>query len=162
MNTIVEAQTPVDDSRHPISLLIEPEDNLRLTNLCGQFDQHIRQLEAHFDVEINNRAFQFEIIGVPLQTQKTINLLQELYALTANEELAPEKIHLYLQESNHGAVDSKGNVDLAKATASAVIRTKRGMIRGRGPNQSHYIRSIQSSDLSFGVGPAGTGKTYLP
>ncbi len=161
MNTIVEAQAPVDDSRHPISLFLEPEDNLRLTNLCGQFDQHIRQLEAHFDVEINNRAFQFEIIGVPLQTQKTINLLQELYALTADEELAPEKIHLYLQESNHGAVDGKGNAESAKATASAVIRTKRGMIRGRGPNQSHYIRSIQTSDLTFGIGPAGTGKTYL-
>ncbi len=162
MNTTVAVKPSIDEPRHPISLLLEPEDNIRLTNLCGQFDQHIRQIEAHFDVEINNRAFQFEIIGVPLQAQKTINLLQELYELTKNEALAPEKIHLYLQESNHALSDDcKGDGKYSAEKASAVIRTKRGMIRGRGPNQSHYIRNIQASDLSFGVGPAGTGKTYL-
>ena len=162
MNTTVATHSSPDGSRYPISLLLEPEDNLRLTNLCGQFDQHLRQLEAHFDVEINNRAFQFEIIGVPLQAQKSINLLQELYVLTANEELAPEKIHLYLQESNHGKIKGVSDNDtIGKEKSSAVIRTKRGMIRGRGPNQSHYIRSIQTSDLTFGIGPAGTGKTYL-
>jgi len=162
LNTTVAVKPSIDEPRHPISLLLEPEDNIRLTNLCGQFDQHIRQIEAHFDVEINNRAFQFEIIGVPLQAQKTINLLQELYELTKNEALAPEKIHLYLQESNHALSDDcKGDGKYSAEKASAVIRTKRGMIRGRGPNQSHYIRNIQASDLSFGVGPAGTGKTYL-
>jgi len=162
LNTTVAVKPSIDEPRHPISLLLEPEDNIRLTNLCGQFDQHIRQIEAHFDVEINNRAFQFEIIGVPLQAQKTINLLQELYELTKNEALAPEKIHLYLQESNHALSDDcKGDGKSSAEKASAVIRTKRGMIRGRGPNQSHYIRNIQASDLSFGVGPAGTGKTYL-
>ncbi|MCF6189453.1 MAG: PhoH family protein [Cocleimonas sp.] len=144
-----------------MSLHLEPEDNLRLTNLCGQFDKHLRQIEAHFDVEISNRAFQFNIMGVPLQSQKTINLLQKLYALTSSEDLAPEKIHLYLQESNHDQGDVKSSKDKKNEVASAVIRTKRGMIRGRGPNQSHYIRSIQTSDLTFGVGPAGTGKTYL-
>ena len=163
MNTIAAVKPKDGDmNRHSLSLHLEPEDNLRLTNLCGQFVQHLRQIETHFDVQISNRAFQFEITGVPLQAQKTINLLVELYALTDSEELAPEKIHLYLQESNHEQFDDKdsdGKSD--KESASAVIRTKRGMIRGRGPNQSHYIRSIQTSDLSFGVGPAGTGKTYL-
>ena len=160
MNTTVAVKPSIDDSRHPITLHLEPEDNPRLTNLCGQFDQHIRQIETHFDVDINNRAFQFEITGVPLQAQKTINLLQELYVLTKSEELAPEKIHLFLQESNHEALTG-GDNKAVKESASAVIRTKRGMIRGRGPNQSHYIRNIQTSDLSFGIGPAGTGKTYL-
>lgn len=164
MNTTTVASKPTDTieddtNRHSISLHLEPEDNLRLTNLCGQFDQHLRQIETHFDVQINNRAFQFEIAGVPLQAQKTINLLQELYDLTSSEELAPEKIHLFLQESNHDQGDGKSGKE--KEKASAVIRTKRGMIRARGPNQSHYIRNIQTSDLSFGVGPAGTGKTYL-
>ncbi len=167
MNTIVSAKPSTDSgsnqetNRHSVNLHLEPEDNLRLTNLCGQFDQHLRQIETHFDVEISNRAFQFSIMGFPLQAQKTINLLQELYALTSSEELAPEKIHLYLQESNHEQLDEKSADKEGKESASAVIRTKRGMIRGRGPNQSHYIRSIQTSDLSFGVGPAGTGKTYL-
>ena len=168
MNTSVEAKPnkgkPIsseDGSRHTINLHLEPEDNLRLTNLCGQFDQHLRQIETHFDVEINNRAFQFEITGVLLEVQKTINLLQELYSLTNDEELAPEKLHLYLQESNHGGISSKDGDKHGKEGASAIIRTKRGMIRSRGPNQSRYIRNIQNSDLSFGVGPAGTGKTYL-
>ncbi len=165
MNTTTVASKPKalsedETNRHSISFHLEPEDNIRLTNLCGQFDQHLRQIETHFDVQINNRAFQFEITGVPLQAQKAINLLQELYALTSNEELAPEKIHLYLQESNHQQ-SGDDNDKSAKESASAVIRTKRGMIRGRGPNQSHYIRSIQTSDLTFGIGPAGTGKTYL-
>ncbi len=168
MNTTVatkpindKSSSPDEGSRHAITLHLEPEDNLRLTNLCGQFDQHLRQIETHFDVEISNRAFQFEITGVPLQAQKTINLLQELYDLTSNEEIAPEKIHLFLQGDYNADADGKALGKDAKESASAVIRTKRGMIRGRGPNQNSYIRSIQTSDLSFGVGPAGTGKTYL-
>ncbi len=164
MNTTVatkSSQSAEDANRHAVTLHLEPEDNLRLTNLCGQFDQHLRQIETHFDVQISNRAFQFEITGVPLQAQKTINLLVELYALTDNEELAPEKIHLYLQGDYNAGADGETSDKDAKESASAVIRTKRGMIRGRGPNQSHYIRNIQASDLSFGVGPAGTGKTYL-
>jgi len=150
-----------ETNRHTIPLHLEPEDNLRLTNLCGQFDQHLRQIETHFDVEISNRAFQFNISGLPLQVQKTINLLQDLYALTKDEEISPEKIHLFLQESNHELLDGDKQGKPEKETASAVIRTKRGMIRGRGPNQSHYIRNIQTNDLTFGIGPAGTGKTYL-
>jgi phosphate starvation-inducible PhoH-like protein len=162
LNTITAVKPKDGDmNHHSLPLHLEPEDNLRLTNLCGQFDQNLRQIETHFDVEISNRAFQFSITGVPLQAQKTINLLQELYALTSTEELAPEKIHLYLQESNHDLLDGKSQKDKKDDSASAVIRTKRGMIRGRGPNQSHYIRNIQTSDLSFGIGPAGTGKTYL-
>ena len=167
MNTIVSAKPDKDknpssdSSRHAITLHLEPEDNIRLTNLCGQYDQHLRQIETHFDVEISNRAFQFSITGVPLQAQKSINLLLELYDLTSSEELAPEKIHLFLQESNHDLADGDSKKDGKNDSASAVIRTKRGMIRGRGPNQSHYIRNIQTSDLSFGIGPAGTGKTYL-
>ncbi|MEB8433484.1 PhoH family protein [Cocleimonas sp. KMM 6892] len=153
-----------DSNRHSLSLHLEPEDNQRLTNLCGQFDQHLHQIEKHFDVIVSNRAFDFTISGLPLQIQKTINLLQELYDLTATEQLAPEKIHLFLQESNHSeaVLDDDGKVDPNKdASVTATIRTKRGLLRGRGPNQNFYIRSIQTHDLTFGIGPAGTGKTYL-
>lgn len=173
MNTTVAAKTAKDaksvkdqnnsientSNRHSLSLHLEPEDNQRLTNLCGQFDQHLRQIATHFDVEINNRGFQFQIKGVPLKAQKTINLLQELYAVTNSEQLAPEKIHLFLQESNHDTGEEEK--DAKDDSASASIRTKRGLIRGRGPNQNYYIRSIQTHDLTFGIGPAGTGKTYL-
>ncbi len=160
-----DTQSPTENTlehssnRHTLSLHLEPEDNQRLTNLCGQFDQHLRQISSHFDVEISNRGFDFQIKGVPFKAQKTINLLQELYTATKKEQLAPEKIHLYLQESNHDEGDECE--DTKDDSSSATIRTKRGLIRGRGPNQNYYIRSIQTNDLSFGVGPAGTGKTYL-
>lgn len=157
-NPADDSQSVTDTNRHSLSLHLEPEDNQRLTNLCGQFDQHLRQIEKHFDVEISNRGFLFKLTGLPAPTQKSINLLQELYALTASEQLAPEKIHLYLQESNHAHADIKDSRD---TSVTASIRTKRGLLRGRGPNQNFYIRSIQTHDLTFGIGPAGTGKTYL-
>ena len=159
------SETVIDTNRHSLALYLEPEDNFRLTNLCGQFDQHLRQLEKHFDVEINNRGFQFQITGLPLPAQKTINLLQELYALTASEQLAPEKIHLYLQESNHSVGEANDRRISAKTqedeNAPVSIHTRKGLIRGRGPNQNYYIRGVQTHDLTFGIGPAGTGKTYL-
>lgn len=160
-----DSQVVTDSNRHSLSLHLEPEDNFRLTNLCGQFDQHLRQLETHFDVEISNRGFQFQITGLPLPSQKTINLLQELYDLTASEQLAPEKIHLYLQESNHAnPEDNDKRVSDASSddeSAPVSIHTRKGLIRGRGPNQNYYIRGVQTHDLTFGIGPAGTGKTYL-
>ena len=156
--------TATDSNRHSLALHLEPEDNFRLTNLCGQFDQHLRQLETHFDVEISNRGFQFQIMGLPLPAQKTINLLQELYSVAASEQLAPEKIHLHLQESNHAKADIDKKRDLGSAddeSAPVSIHTRKGLIRGRGPNQNYYIRGVQTHDLTFGIGPAGTGKTYL-
>ncbi len=158
MNTSVKSKP---SNRHSINLHLEPEDNIRLTNLCGQFDQHLHQIETHFDTQISNRAFQFKIIGVPLQVQKTINLLQELYDVTAQEQLAPEKIHLYLQTEDNNVSHGKDAKAGEDESAPVSIKTRKGLIRGRGPNQNHYIRSIQTHDLTFGVGPAGTGKTYL-
>ena len=148
-----------ESNRYTLALHLEPEDNQRLTNLCGQFDQHLRQIEKHFDTEISNRGFHFNIKGLPHQAQKTINLLVDLYALASTEELAPEKVHLFLQESNHALDDL--NPKQQDESATATIRTRKGLIRGRGPNQNFYIRGIQTHDLTFGIGPAGTGKTYL-
>jgi len=167
LTTPVTPQTEKTQENKPgsINFILEPQDNLRLTNLCGQFDQHLRQIETHFNVEISNRGFQFSIAGLPLPVQKTINLLQELYEVTKTEELSPEKIHLFLQEQTHSSpVDKnakKGGDGESNDSAPVSIRTRRGLIRGRGPNQNHYIRGIQTHDLTFGIGPAGTGKTYL-
>ena len=162
MNTSVTTKSKKEDYEpNSLSLTLEPQDNLRLTNLCGQFDQHLRQIEIHFNVEISNRGFQFKITGVPLQSQKVINLLQELYDVTSTEDLAPEKIHLFLQEETHANPEDKQSSKVDDDKAPVSIRTRRGLIRSRGPNQNHYIRSIQTHDLTFGIGPAGTGKTYL-
>lgn len=143
--------------RPGITFTLEPHNNERLTNLCGQFDQHLRQIEVHFDVEISNRGFDFKVKGLPAPAQRAINLIQDLYLATNSDTLSPENIHLALQDQNP---ESDANDASGKAT-SATIKTRRKLIRARGPNQSHYIRSIQTHDLSFGIGPAGTGKTYL-
>jgi phosphate starvation-inducible PhoH-like protein len=124
-------------------------------NLSGQFDQHLRQLETRLDVIISNRGHSFKVNGLPAKIQTAINLLKELYDVTASETLSPEKLHLYLQESS---LDDDGN---EKEIVYTTIRTKRGVIRGRGANQNNYIRNMQKHDLTFGIGPAGTGKTYL-
>ncbi len=160
MNTSASKKSEKENTPS-LSLALEPQDNQRLTNLSGQFDKHLRQIETHFDVEISNRGFQFKITGLPLQAQKAINLLQELYDATLTEDLAPEKIHLYLQEDTHASPADQPSSKLDDDNAPVSIRTRRGLIRGRGPNQNYYIRSIQSHDLTFGIGPAGTGKTYL-
>jgi phosphate starvation-inducible PhoH-like protein len=146
--------TIADSKRSTVEFKLEPVDNERLMNLSGQFDQHLHQLETRLDVIIGNRGHDFKVSGLPAKIQTAINLLKELYDVTASETLSPEKLHLYLQESSLDNADEK---DVVYTT----IRTKRGVIRGRGPNQNHYIRNMQRHDLTFGIGPAGTGKTYL-
>lgn len=137
-------------------LLLHPADNQRLANLCGPFDQHIRQIEQRIGVEIHNRGANFAIHGEQKLAGITRNLLEELYQLTLAETLSPQFIHLHMQQSN--LEQDKSHKNLA---SEAVVRLKRSYIRARGVNQQTYIDSMQQRDLTFGVGPAGTGKTYL-
>ena len=138
-------------------LLLEPADNARLANLCGHLDEHLRQIERRLGVEINNRGHQFRVIGEPAAIAVAVAVLEALYRNTRDEALTPASVHLTLQEAGADAL-----VDELEPDAEEVlIRTRRGLIRGRGPNQQRYLWSIKHHDLSFGVGPAGTGKTYL-
>lgn len=139
-----------------LSLTMEPQDNERLANLCGQFDEHLRLIERTLGVEIDHQGGNFTILGGERPARATEEVLRELYVLTAKEVLQPSKVHLYLQESGVDILlESQRNDDVV------TIRTRRGVIRARGANQSTYLRNIQTHDLSFGIGPAGTGKTYL-
>ncbi len=137
-------------------LLLEPADNERLAALCGQLDEHLRQIERRLGVEINNRGHQFRVIGEPSAVAVAISVLEALYRSTAEEALTPARVHLFLQEAGADALS-----EAEPETDEVVIRTRRGLIRGRGPNQQRYLWNIQHYDLNFGVGPAGTGKTYL-
>ncbi len=145
------------DKLHTVSFRLEPEDNERLANLAGQFDEHLRQIERRLGIEINNRGAQFQVIGSARSIAVAEELLRELFAITATEVLQPSKIHLYLQESGVDQLLDQGK----DAQEEVAVKTRRGMIRARGANQAQYLRDIQRFDLSFGVGPAGTGKTYL-
>ncbi|MDV3241497.1 MULTISPECIES: PhoH family protein [Methylocaldum] len=140
-----------------LHLTLEPADNERLASLCGQFDEHLRQIERRLGVEIANRGNQFEIIGSGKPVQAAYKVLQSLFDATSHEVMTPERVHLSLQDSNIAAMlESAGD-----EVEPLAIRTKRGAIKPKGANQQRYLKNIQSHDINFGVGPAGTGKTYL-
>ncbi len=133
---------------------LHPEDNLRLANLCGQLDEHIRQLERGLGVEINNRGFNFSVIGNTDSVLVAEKLLKELYANANDKTLTSSEIHLRLEQN-------RINKNASSETKSVAVRTKRGVVRSRSPSQAEYLSNMQRYDLVFGIGPAGTGKTYL-
>jgi phosphate starvation-inducible PhoH-like protein len=142
-------------------LLLEPQDNERLANLCGQLDEHLRQLEKRFKVSINNRGHRFHITGTPTAVDSTKTVLSQLYIATRGESLSPTRVHLFSQEANiEAALETPTEITEGEG-AEVVIQTRRGAIKGRGLNQRNYLNRIVRHDINFGVGPAGTGKTYL-
>jgi phosphate starvation-inducible PhoH-like protein len=143
--------TPTEE--HVQDLLLAPADNERLANLCGPLDEHLRQIENRLGVAISNRGNQFRVSGDPESVGTATTVLEALYRATGEEPLVPSRVHLFLQEADIGTTDDD--------VEDVVIRTRRGLIRGRGANQQHYLYNILRHDINFGVGPAGTGKTYL-
>lgn len=140
------------------TLELEPADSLRLANLCGQFDAHLKQIESRLGIVLYCRGNLFTFEGNPDTVNAAKKLLQNLYELSEKQVLSPEVVNLHLQESSMDELLSEA---LPEHPADRGIRTKRGLIRGRGVNQKQYIRQISSHPINFGVGPAGTGKTYL-
>ena len=142
-----------------LALELEPVDTLRLANLCGQFDEHLKQIESRLGVEIFCRGNLFTLQGPERSCRAVRRLLQGLYGLSATEVLTPEVINLHLQES--GITELGDEQDRLDIDDEVSVKTKRGVIRGRGPNQRNYLKNIIRHAINFGVGPAGTGKTYL-
>src|SRR5690554_4016553 len=155
-------------------LTLEPDDSRRLANLCGQFGRHLRQIEQRLNVEIRNRGNEFALVGDAQPTEAAAGLLRHLYQQTDRIDLTPDEIHLALQTSGiealmeqlntsfDGGDDTASNTDSADNSAGiTLIRTKKCTIKPRGLNQQRYVRSVQNNDINFGIGPAGTGKTYL-
>jgi phosphate starvation-inducible PhoH-like protein len=141
-----------------LTLELEPADTLRLANLCGQFDEHLKQIETRTGVEIFCRGNLFTVKGEERAARAAKRLLQSLYKLSEHEVLTPGLINLHLQESG---VEELGTEAGEAGHEEVTIKTRRGTIRGRGPNQKSYLRNIVRHAINFGVGPAGTGKTYL-
>jgi len=147
----------LNDRPQSLAFVLEPADNPRLANLCGPLNEHLRQVERRLGVEINNRGNNFNVIGDAPAAQAAAEVLKDLYASTAQEVLTPASVHLYLQESD---VDARLQAS-GRERGEAAVRTRRGVIRARGSNQIRYVENIRTEDLTFGIGPAGTGKTYL-
>ncbi len=135
-----------------------PDDSSRLSNFCGQLDAHLRQIEARLQVEIANRGNQFKVTGPDSSVKAACVLMQNLFASTAKEQLTAEAIHLAMQDAS---IDELLEMPETQAHLNVSIKTKCGLIKGRGANQQEYLRKIVTHDINFGVGPAGTGKTFL-
>lgn len=144
---------------------LEPADSSRLAQLCGQFDEHLRQIEDKLDVQIKNRGNAFELTGHPFQVSAASQVLNLLYQDTRDSnDLCPDDVHLMLRESlmnNPNAEISKQPDEEKGENQSLSIRTRKVSIKPRGENQKAYVHQIQRHDINFGIGPAGTGKTYL-
>ncbi len=135
------------------TFLLEPADSERLSNLAGPFDGHLRQIELRLGVEIANRGNIFRVTGRDeAMLDRTEKLLKALYAESEGEVLDSHAINLRL---------SPANVEEDYTPQEVSVRVKRGTIRGRGANQAKYLHKITGHDINFGVGPAGTGKTFL-
>lgn len=139
---------------------LEPADSARLAQLCGQFDEHLRQIEDKLEVQITNRGNLFQLTGQPDQVTSASEVLKQLYKDTrTSKDLGPDEVHLILRESLMQTATAAPEDETEKGSFS--IRTRKGTIKPRGDNQKAYVRQIQHNDINFGIGPAGTGKTYL-
>lgn len=151
---MTEAHSTNENQR--CELFLEPDDTQRLAALCGQFDGHLRLIEERLGVSIRNRGNHFILEGETRLTQQAVDLLRELYNRTANSDsLTDNQVHLALRDIA-GADESDGT-----SAAPLQIRTKKETIRPQGANQKRYVTRIRQHDINFGIGPAGTGKTYL-
>ncbi|MDP7093476.1 MAG: PhoH family protein [Gammaproteobacteria bacterium] len=156
--------------------LLEPADNNVLANLCGQFDEHLRQIEKRLDIRISNRGNHFRIVGTHTASAIGAKVLKDLYTLAGEENLDLQRVHMCLQETTMNqetdtdappaAGDSmtgpdEGPVGQRSDNTEQVIVTRRVRVRSRGRCQQSYVEHLRSKELVFGIGPAGTGKTFL-
>jgi phosphate starvation-inducible protein PhoH and related proteins len=161
---------------------LEPADNARLASLCGPLDGNLRLVETRLGVQIRRRGHEFRIKGARAAATEVV--LRELFAQTRHQQLTPEQVHLCLvehandrngksngkgEDESNGRGDGHGDAVVALASAGHDTQQEEGgggsgrrtMVRARGVHQREYLANIQHHDLSFGIGPAGTGKTYL-
>jgi phosphate starvation-inducible protein PhoH and related proteins len=139
---------------------LEPEDIERLASLAGPLDSHLRQVELRLGVEIANRGSLFRLIGDGAATQTAERVLRRLWNEAAEHALTPQQVDLALREAMpESATD--GHSGSAAQPQDVTIKVKRGTVRGRGMNQARYLHAIATHDVNFGIGPAGTGKTFL-
>jgi len=137
-----------------MEITLTPEDNVRLANLCGALDENIKQIETALEVSINRRGSTFNITGKLDHTRLAAQLIENFY-IRAKKPIELEDIQLGLVE-----IDKLSPEDVT-TTAMPVLMTRRGDLHGRTPRQVAYLQQIQDHDITFGIGPAGTGKTYL-
>ena len=155
---------PLDKLAGELDLSLEPVDNLRLANLSGQFDENLLYLEAQLDIEIHHRGHQFHLAGNQQDLVLAKQVLLELYTQAVDRQVSREDVHSLLKQSeaeNRETSSAKDNQERQDKVEFTVINTRYGKVKPRGKNQQRYLDNIQHHDINFGIGPAGTGKTFL-
>jgi phosphate starvation-inducible protein PhoH and related proteins len=147
-------------------LTLEPENTNRLANLCGHLNEHIHQIEKALTLAIRQRGNVFQLSGSPASVSEGVRVLDSLYQITADgTAVSPDLIHLTLRESDldlTAASVPAARIQQAEDTFKPLlIKTPNSSIKPRGKHQRLYVESIREKDINFGIGPAGTGKTYL-
>ncbi len=138
------------------TIKLEPNNSENLAELCGPFDRNLKQIEGRLGVKIKNRGHEFEISGMATRVNAALELLRHLYREVGNgTKLQSDTLHLFLQESGVEALTG------SKDSVMQLIKTRKKSIKPRGENQNTYVEAIRSHDINFGIGPAGTGKTFL-
>lgn len=146
----------MNDPTQPVTFLLDPEDNQRLADLCGEHNAHLKQVEEGFGVRISHRGHLFCVDGRDRDVRHAQDVLTALYEDTeSGSRLSPDRVHMAISQIPHDA--AKGRV----SEHDVVIRVRKSLIRGKSANQKEYLKNILRHDINFGVGPAGTGKTYL-
>jgi phosphate starvation-inducible PhoH-like protein len=150
---------------------LTPEDNERLANLCGPFNKHLHIIESRLGVEINNRNHHFQLIGRNNNLQLVASILKSLYVEAEKDLLSSSAVNVFLQQSGMEQLARQGDKSVSQPSEQSLdlppdlqqhsVELRKTTIKGRGPSQVEYLRNIENYDLSVGVGPAGTGKTYL-
>ena len=145
-----------------IDVTLAPLDNRALANLCGPLDANLRQIEAALDVAIAHRGADFNVTGTPAKAALAARVLERFYA-HSDKPLSVDDIQLGLVElaSERTPAAAPPPAAAGEAEGGPVLRTRRADLHGRTPNQIAYLKDIQDHDITFGIGPAGTGKTYL-
>jgi phosphate starvation-inducible PhoH-like protein len=137
----------------------DPVDNRRLMSLCGRTDEHLRQIEQRLNVQINNRGSHFQILGEKDAIHTAHELINKLYRQTEKgHELTPEIVHRAIQEN---AQDIKGEATEESGISALFIKTPKMNVKSHSKNQRLYVENIFKHDINFGIGPAGSGKTFL-
>jgi len=137
----------------PVEVVFQPVDNQRLANLCGALDENLRQIETALDVGIARRGERFAVTGKPGQAKIAAQVLQSFYERAKNG--------LTLEDVQLGLIEAAGPLKVRAPEGSPALITRRADLHGRTPRQVQYLQRVLSHDLTFSIGPAGTGKTYL-
>lgn len=148
----MEPVTSLNAKKPHINLTLKPEDNQRLAKLFGQLDEHLRLIEQRLNVKISCRGNKVTVYGELPACEQAKDCLEQLYADSETLEITPEYVHLSLNEYSQPLPSKEPQLEL---------RTRRGVIKARTSNQRLYLKNISTYDINFGIGPAGTGKSYL-